>query len=50
MTNKSNDWTEKYKPKKIKDLVTNVGAVREIQLWLSEFDQAKEEYMTNKAE
>lgn len=43
-----NDWIQKYKPKKINDLVTNVTAVKNIQSWLLKFDGEKQEYMNNK--
>jgi len=42
MQNKNSDlWIEKYKPKKISDLVTNTTAVKHIYSWLLSFDKNK---------
>lgn len=43
-----NTWIDKYKPKKISDLTTNMPAVKAIQLWLTEYDKYKNEVKSNK--
>ena len=45
MTNKADEWIEKYKPITISDLVTNTTAINNIKLWLSTFETRKGQYM-----
>lgn len=40
----SNNWLDKYTPKKISDITSNIIACNEIKYWLSNFNKNKEEY------
>jgi len=41
----SNIWTEKYKPKKISEIVCNTGSVKAVYNWLTSFDKKKLMYL-----
>jgi hypothetical protein len=45
MTSQNNEWIEKYKPKKISDLITNLTAVNNIKNWLTNFSSTRTEFM-----
>lgn len=43
MNKLSDDWTEKYKPKKISELTTNTAAVKNVYSWLMTYEKNKKE-------
>ena len=41
LSNQTDGWLEKYKPKKLSDLTTNLPAIKSIYSWLSSYEKAK---------